>query len=83
MLLAEGKQGSVRKAARAFDQAIRDSGVFQQVEVFPGRKAAVIRYGAAVGRRLHRSALSDVSLISPQGWPPAPRSGSCLQHCGH
>ena len=35
VLLAEGKQGSVRKAARAFDQAIRDSGVFQQVEVFP------------------------------------------------
>ena len=35
VLLAEGKQGSVRKAARAFDQAIRNSGVFQEVEVFP------------------------------------------------
>ena len=34
VLLAEGDQGSVRKSARSLDQAVRDSGVFDEVEVF-------------------------------------------------
>ena len=35
VLLAEGDQGSVRRSARFLDQAVRESGVFEQVEVFP------------------------------------------------
>ena len=35
VVLAEGDQGSVRKAARRLDQAVRTSGVFQQVGQFP------------------------------------------------
>ena len=35
VLLAEGDQGSVRRSARSVDQAVRDSGVFEEMEVFP------------------------------------------------
>ena len=35
VLLAEGDQGSVRKSASFVDQAVRESGVFKEVEVFP------------------------------------------------
>ena len=35
VLLAEGDQGSVRSAAHSLDQAVRESGVFKEVEVFP------------------------------------------------
>ena len=35
VLLAEGEQGSVRKAARKLDRAVRESGVFKRVQVFP------------------------------------------------
>ncbi len=35
VVLAEGDQGSVRKAARKLDQAVRSSGVFEEVERFP------------------------------------------------
>ena len=35
VLLAEGDQGSVRRSARSLDQAVRSSGVFEEVEVFP------------------------------------------------
>ena len=35
VLLAEGDQGSVRRSARSVDQAVRDSGVFEEVQVFP------------------------------------------------
>ena len=35
VLLAEGDQGSVRKAARKLDRAVRESGVFKRVQVFP------------------------------------------------
>ena len=35
VLLAEGDQGSVRKSARKLDRAVRQSGVFEQVEQFP------------------------------------------------
>ena len=35
VLLAEGDQGSVRKSARKLDRAVRDSGVFEQVDQFP------------------------------------------------
>ncbi|MGB1197037.1 MAG: phospholipid carrier-dependent glycosyltransferase [Synechococcus sp.] len=35
VLLAEGDQGSVRKAARRLDRAVRDSGVFTRVDTFP------------------------------------------------
>ena len=35
VLLAEGDQGSVRRSARSLDQAVRESGVFEEVEVFP------------------------------------------------
>ena len=38
VLLAEGDQGSVRRSARSVDQAVRESGVFEQVEVFPRPK---------------------------------------------
>ena len=38
VLLAEGDQGSVRKSARSLDQAVRESGVFEEVEVFPRSK---------------------------------------------
>jgi hypothetical protein len=34
VVLAEGDQGSVRKAARRLDRAVRSSGVFEQVEQF-------------------------------------------------
>jgi hypothetical protein len=35
VVLAEGDQGSVRKSARKLDQAVRSSGVFEEVERFP------------------------------------------------
>ena len=35
VLLAEGDQGSVRKAARRLDRAVREAGVFERVETFP------------------------------------------------
>lgn len=35
VLLAEGDQGSVRRSASSVDQAVRESGVFKEVEVFP------------------------------------------------
>lgn len=38
VLLAEGDQGSVRRTARFLDQAVRESGVFEEVEVFPRPK---------------------------------------------
>ena len=38
VLLAEGDQGSVRRSARSLDQAVRESGVFEEVEVFPRPK---------------------------------------------
>ena len=38
VVLAEGDQGSVRKAARKLDRAIRSSGVFEQVQRFPRPK---------------------------------------------
>ena len=38
VVLAEGDQGSVRKAARKLDRAVRSSGVFEQVQRFPRPK---------------------------------------------
>jgi 4-amino-4-deoxy-L-arabinose transferase-like glycosyltransferase len=38
VLLAEGDQGSVRRSARSLDQAVRESGIFEQLEVFPRPK---------------------------------------------
>ena len=38
VLLAEGDQGSVRRSARSLDQAVRESGVFEQLETFPRLK---------------------------------------------
>ena len=38
VLLAEGDQGSVRRSARFLDQAVRESGVFEEVEMFPRPK---------------------------------------------
>ena len=35
VVLAEGDQGSVRKSARRLDQAVRESGVFEELERFP------------------------------------------------
>ena len=38
VVLSEGDQGSVRKAARKLDRAVRSSGVFEQVQRFPRPK---------------------------------------------
>ena len=38
VVLAEGDQGSVRKAARKLDRAVRSSGVFEEVQRFPRPK---------------------------------------------
>ena len=38
VLLAEGDQGSVRRSASSLDQAVRESGIFEEVEVFPRPK---------------------------------------------
>ena len=38
VVLAEGDQGSVRKSARRLDRAVRESGVFEQVQRYPRPK---------------------------------------------
>ena len=35
VVLAEGRQGSVRKSARLLDQSVRSSGIFEQLQQFP------------------------------------------------
>ena len=77
VLLAEGNQGSVRKAARVFDQAIRDSGVFQQVEVFPrpeGGSYSLWRRRASapapVGFEHRFPELASGMAVGPQGLDP-------------
>ena len=66
VVLAEGNQGSVRKAALLLDQAVRSSGVFDMVNQFERLGGGVIPSGAAARRiRLLVPLLRSASPTSP------------------
>ena len=77
VVLAEGDQGSVRKSARKLDQAVRTSGVFEEVERFPrpgGDSYSLWRRRAdapaAVGFESRFPGLASGLAAGPQGLDP-------------
>ncbi|QNJ07156.1 dolichyl-phosphate-mannose-mannosyltransferase family protein [Synechococcus sp. MEDNS5] len=81
VLLAEGDQGSVRKAARRLDRAVRDSGVFERVDTFsrPGggsyslwRRRADVPVSLGFDQRF--PALASALEKGPSGLDPIFRS---------
>ena len=77
VVLAEGDQGSVRKAARKLDRAVRSSGVFEQVDRFPRPKGGSYSLWrrrsdqpAALGFAVEFPALAEGLSAGPAGLDP-------------
>jgi len=83
VVLAEGDQGSVRKAARRLDRAVRRSGVFEQVEQFQRPKGG----SYSLWRRRGNQPVSGPSFAErfpsacPWLGPGTCGSRSCFQRC--